>query len=193
MPDQQEQQQVYVARIVSESEVAKSSDVAEVSPSDEAKIVTPEDRYWREIDTNRERDMIFLGISIFILIVAYVIEVTPAQDGVTLFNYKLPETCGSKIYLNSTCPGCGLTRSVVYSSRLDPRAWDLNRMGPIFFIVFVIQIPYRLWRLSWARQIIAKDEMTDSGRDYIKDSLLGRSIRYGLMIALTINWLVTLL
>ena len=63
----------------------------------------------------------------------------------------LPELCMSKRLFGARCPGCGLTRSVVASSRGQlRRAMDHHPAGPIIFLWALVQIPYRignLWRL----------------------------------------------
>lgn len=63
----------------------------------------------------------------------------------------LPEMCVSKRLFGVRCPGCGLTRSVVASSRGQlNRAMHHHPAGPIVFLWAVVQIPYRignLWRL----------------------------------------------
>lgn len=83
---------------------------------------------------------------------------TPAHDGLTLFGVRLPESCGAK-RLGGSCPGCGLTRSVVLSARLEPAALALNPLGPAVLLLLVGQIPWRLWRLARLRRGLADDPL----------------------------------
>lgn len=63
-------------------------------------------------------------------------------------SHVLPELCTAKRMFGWSCPGCGLTRSVVHSAhgRLG-KAFQMNPAGPLFFLVFVLQVPWRIWRL----------------------------------------------
>lgn len=67
----------------------------------------------------------------------------------------LPELCMSKRLFGVQCPGCGLTRSVVASSRGQwSRAMHHHPAGPIIFGWALVQIPYRianLWRMRKGR------------------------------------------
>jgi len=48
------------------------------------------------------------------------------------------------------CPGCGTTRSFIAMGhgRLA-QAWRHNRIGPIIYLLILVQIPYRVLRLAW--------------------------------------------
>lgn len=69
----------------------------------------------------------------------------------------LPELCMSKRLFGMQCPGCGLTRSVVASSRGQwRRAMHHHPAGPIIFGWALVQIPYRianLWRIKKGRVV----------------------------------------
>lgn len=69
----------------------------------------------------------------------------------------LPELCMSKRLFGMECPGCGLTRSVVASSRGQwSRAMHHHPAGPIIFGWALVQIPYRLgnlWRIRTGRDV----------------------------------------
>lgn len=98
--------------------------------------------------------LLLLG-SVGILTVAFFLQ--PADGNALRFsgmNLALPEICMVKRVFGWNCPGCGLTRSV--SSTCHGRllqAITLNPAGPMFFLIFVFQIPYRLYVLGrgWRR------------------------------------------
>lgn len=57
----------------------------------------------------------------------------------------VPETCMTRRILGISCPGCGLTRSFVHLARGDVfTALTLNPMGPVLFLMCLLQIPYRV-------------------------------------------------
>lgn len=56
----------------------------------------------------------------------------------------LPEVCMSSRVLGVSCPGCGLTRSfVAVAHGRWIHAFHCNPMGPILFVICVLQLPYR--------------------------------------------------
>lgn len=67
----------------------------------------------------------------------------------------LPQSCMFRHLTGVDCPGCGLTRSFVHVARGDIcEAFRFNAMGPILYLICLLQIPYRiseycgLWRSS---------------------------------------------
>ncbi|MBM4326647.1 MAG: DUF2752 domain-containing protein [Deltaproteobacteria bacterium] len=67
----------------------------------------------------------------------------------------LSETCFSRRVLGISCPGCGLTRSFVAVAHGQIQsAFRYNLMGPVLYLVCLLQIPYRwieyrgVWRDS---------------------------------------------
>jgi hypothetical protein len=67
----------------------------------------------------------------------------------------LPPTCPSAVLFDVSCPGCGMTRSFIATSRLElDRAFRFNAMGPLLFLLALLQVPYRLYRLR-ARRVAA--------------------------------------
>jgi hypothetical protein len=57
----------------------------------------------------------------------------------------LPGMCLSRGLLGIPCPGCGLTRSFVAFSLGDIQsAFHFNAMGPVLYIICLMQIPYRV-------------------------------------------------
>jgi hypothetical protein len=57
----------------------------------------------------------------------------------------LPPTCMSKTMFGISCPGCGLTRSFVAIAHGNfESALELNPFGPVFFLLLLLQLPYRV-------------------------------------------------
>lgn len=67
-----------------------------------------------------------------------------------LSGLPLPPLCLSYAWFGVKCPGCGLTRSIIYLAHGDWEAsWRLHRLGAVLAIAIVMQLPYRivaLWR-----------------------------------------------
>jgi hypothetical protein len=63
--------------------------------------------------------------------------------------YPLPATCMSYAWFGVKCPGCGLTRSLVYLAHGDWAAsWRMHRLGWLFGALIVGQFPYRFLALQ---------------------------------------------
>jgi hypothetical protein len=89
----------------------------------------------------------------------------------------LPETCWSRSVFGVKCPGCGLTRSIVYLAHGDWRAsWEMHRVGFVMALVILAQFPYCI-----------------AGLRYRMDYPLGRTfasiVAWGLILLLIGNWL----
>lgn len=95
---------------------------------------------------------------------------------------ELPETCMSRRVLGISCPGCGLTRSFVAVAGGDlKRALSQNPMGPIVFLLVVLQVPYRLIEYAgWG----------ESRPLWKRVTAHLHIVTYALMIALIAAWIV---
>jgi hypothetical protein len=96
----------------------------------------------------RHRSVLLLAVAACAL--AFALEVLP--DGRVavrgLPQVPLPQTCGSRSLLGLKCPGCGLTRSIVYFARRDwPASRQAHRLGGLAAFVIALQVPYRLLAL----------------------------------------------
>jgi hypothetical protein len=89
----------------------------------------------------------------------------------------MPETCWSRSVFGVKCPGCGLTRSIVYLAHGDWQAsWKMHRVGFVMALAILAQFPYCI-----------------VGLRYRKDYPLGRRfasiVAWGLILLLIGNWL----
>jgi len=98
----------------------------------------------------REDDVAILAVALVVIAAAWMLDVTPAQDGVSLFGLQLPEVCGARRW-GGECPGCGLTRSFVLGVRGDLEAFRLHPGGPLLLLLLVSQVPLRGARLLLGR------------------------------------------
>lgn len=63
-------------------------------------------------------------------------------------DFPLPALCASRRLLGVNCPGCGLTRSIVFLVHGDWHAsLAMHRLGWLIFALIIAQVPYRLWRM----------------------------------------------
>jgi hypothetical protein len=80
----------------------------------------------------------------------------------------LPETCMSRLILGVSCPGCGLTRSFAATAHGEFwRAFLFNPMGPILFVLFFFQIPYRILAYLDLRQFRPLREKLEKRTDIL--------------------------
>ncbi len=57
---------------------------------------------------------------------------------------QIPQVCAFRLITRIPCPGCGLTRSFVAMAHGEIlAAWEFNPMGPVLFLLCVLQLPYR--------------------------------------------------
>ena len=120
------------------------------------------------------------------IVAALLLQVTPAEDGVSVFGLQLPEACAAK-RMGGTCPGCGLTRSFALGIKGDPRAFALHPLGPLMLAVVVFQLPYRGFHLLRTRRLVGqgrREEALDRRRWPVFRLVCG------LLVALLMIWLV---
>ncbi len=98
---------------------------------------------------------------------------------------ELPDTCMSRRVLGISCPGCGLTRSFVAIARGNLQgALAYNPMGPVVFLLVVLQIPYRAIEYKgWYRSSAFWQSVT--ARLHL--------VTYALMAALIVAWVIGML
>jgi hypothetical protein len=120
-----------------------------------------------------------LAIACAVCLLAFLLEEIPGGQVAVrgLPEFPLPQTCGSRMWLGLRCPGCGLTRSILHLAEFDWQAsWRAHRLGALFAVVIVFQIPYRLHSLY------------HTGRPMLSSVWL-TALGYALITALVLNWL----
>ena len=127
----------------------------------------------------RSRHRMMLAASTTVVVFAVLFSVRDGQRVEIRFlsNIPMPETCWSHSLFGVKCPGCGLTRSIIYLAHGDWQAsWKMHRVGFVMALAILAQFPYCIVGL-WCK----------------KDYPLGRtfaSIVAWTLIALLIgNWL----
>lgn len=94
-------------------------------------------------------------------VVATAVVLTPTVEAVSLFGYPIPVMCTFRQFLGVPCLGCGLTRSFTFMAHGDLwNAFEMNVIGPIFFVVVAAQVPYRMIRLG--RRVRERRELAPS-------------------------------
>lgn len=62
---------------------------------------------------------------------------------------RLPDLCQFKQIFGRNCPGCGMTRSFVYSARLQlADAWSVQPIGTLLAMLLAASVPLRVWQIS---------------------------------------------
>jgi hypothetical protein len=66
---------------------------------------------------------------------------------IKLAGIQLPTVCGFKLLTSLDCPGCGLTRSLVFAIHGHFReSYFMHIWGIPLLIILILQVPYRLFR-----------------------------------------------
>jgi hypothetical protein len=93
----------------------------------------------------------------------------------------LPHSCITRVWFGRSCPACGLTRSIVLLAHADgPASVRAHRLGWVFALAIVAQLPYRLLALR------------RPDRPPI-DPRLAQAFGVALIVLLVGNWLFDLL
>ncbi|MCI0413549.1 DUF2752 domain-containing protein [bacterium] len=70
-----------------------------------------------------------------------------STGGVNLFGIRIPTLCGFKLLTTWDCPGCGLTRSLIYALHGEfTKSYAMHIWGIPLLIVLLFQVPYRMFR-----------------------------------------------
>lgn len=103
---------------------------------------------WRSLE---RRHWSMLRLSAVIVVMACLLEVRPDQRVQFRFGpeWALPESCASKALWGWECPGCGLTRGLIWLGKGQAwTAWSVNRMSWAMAAAVLAQFPYRAWALT---------------------------------------------
>jgi len=94
----------------------------------------------------------------------------------------LPGMCVSRTVFHMNCPTCGMTRSFVSMAHGRLRlAFALHRLGPLAFLLVLVQVPLRAYAV-----------LTGGLPRALRHPRLGTWIVSGLVIALVANWVYNL-
>jgi hypothetical protein len=161
------------------------SELAE--PDAETKLAETDEPWPTKVQGQNDRDIFILCA--LVLLLTFSFEATPARDGITVYGVRLPEICGMKRMGWGDCPGCGLTRSFVLGSRLNPEAFALHPAGPLLLLVVAGQLPFRGWRW-YRRRSRRRQGLVDLEHERYEP--FWRVFRWGLVGAVLGGWLFKL-
>jgi hypothetical protein len=134
----------------------------------------------KELLLSKKTHIEMLIVSLCVCVAALLLKINDAGNVcfVLYEQWVAPGLCTSYELLGIECPACGLTRSFICFARLDiARAFSFNRIGPIFAVLVLFQIPYRVWCVrNWPRGAFSRKTT--------------RSVGYLLLAALVVNWLL---
>lgn len=115
-----------------------------------------------------------LAVATLVLVLALVLQVQ-AEDRVIvsgLPDWPLPPMCMSYAWFGLKCPGCGLTRSIVYLAHGDwDASWKMHRLGWVMAAALLLQFPYRILGL-WRRERFPLGVVFARGSAYLLIALL---------------------
>jgi len=74
---------------------------------------------------------------------------TPGRDGLSLLGLRWPMRCWLHETLGIRCSLCGMSRSFSSLAHGDiASALAFHRLGPALFVLFCLEVPYRLYALA---------------------------------------------
>ena len=106
----------------------------------------------------RDEQLVWLSLAVAVFVLAAVLQVLPGGRValVGLPEYPLPHSCTSRALFGIDCPGCGLTRSVIYLTHGDLLAsLSVHRVGWLAATWIAFQIPNRLWAVRRGRPLFS--------------------------------------
>jgi Protein of unknown function (DUF2752) len=139
----------------------------------------PDDDATSRPDRRLKRHREVLAIACVVCFLAFLLHELPdGRVAVRGFpRFPLPQTCTLRAWLGIRCPGCGLTRSIIHLAEGEWHAsWRAHRLGALFAIVILFQVPYRLYALRRPRQPVLSNVWL-------------ATFAYALIATLVVNWL----
>lgn len=127
---------------------------------------------WDPVDARRRRHREMLFFAAVLVLGGLSLDVRSDQRVIVrgLSSMPFPPSCLSKELLGIPCPGCGLTRSVVYLAHGQWReSLAMHRLGWLMALGALLQFPYRILALRRedaeflsprTRNVIAKSFVT---------------------------------
>jgi hypothetical protein len=142
----------------------------------------PENDASARADHQLNRHCQVLAIACAVCLLAFLLHEVPSGRVAVrgLPQFPLPQTCTTRAWLGIRCPGCGLTRSIIHLAEGDwPASWRAHRLGGLFAIVILFQVPYRLYALRRpTHPLLSNSWLT--------------AFAFTLIVSLVVNWLVDL-
>ncbi len=140
---------------------------------------------WRDVDVNVRFHATVIVIVILVFVAAVVADVR--NDGrvvVALFpDLPMPEVCMSRVWFQTDCPACGLTRSFIFLAKSElAKSIAMHRFGWLVALFFAAQVPYRLVLLRRIRKL-----SPDSAR-----ARWPRFVTGMLLVSILLNWVLKL-
>lgn len=101
-------------------------------------------------DCDRAAQIRFLGLSAAITLLALLGSTN--GESVSFFGLRMPPLCPFKTFTGLDCPGCGITRSLIYAfhGRFHD-AYMMHMWGVPLALLLFVQIPYRLSKIVLKR------------------------------------------
>jgi hypothetical protein len=127
----------------------------------------------------RSRHRMMLVVCGLVVLLAFALQVRSDQrvEFAWLPGLPMPEMCWSRSLFGVRCPGCGLTRSVVYLAHGDWQAsLGMHRIGIVMAVAILAQFPYSTAGLIWKK-------------DYPLGRRFASAVAWGLIGLLIGNWL----
>lgn len=143
-----------------------------------------------EAQTRRRRryHVGWLAVALAVLAAAVVCRVQEesVEESVTVpaIGVRLPGVCPSRQLLGLSCPGCGLTRSLVALAHGQfTQAWAFNPAGLLWFAALIWQVPYRALQFYLLRH----------GRELSVRRGVSEGVLLVLVIACLVQWVAKLI
>jgi hypothetical protein len=131
-------------------------------------------------------DWVVLILAVAVVSVSMLISVTPSGRVAIDPGGKLPmpRVCMFRASTGIDCPSCGMTRSFVALGHFDLiGAWHYHRLGPLLYLLVLVQLPLRGLRIAWPRF---------RERSNPWDGRLHMWILLTMVALLIVNWLIYL-
>jgi len=101
-----------------------------------------------------------LGLAVSAILLSLIFNISPDRQHIFLRGFPdcvMPGTCPSRQLFHSDCPGCGLTRSIVFLAHNDWRSsWQMHRVGWLIALTIILQVPYRILCLRRGRLVLGR-------------------------------------
>jgi hypothetical protein len=130
---------------------------------------------------SRHRTMLLIAVAVVVLAVLLHVRSDQRVEFRWLPGYPAPETCWSRSLFGMQCPGCGLTRSLIYLAHGDWRAsLAMHRLGIVMALAILAQLPYCTVGILWKN-------------DYPLGRRFATIVAWALVLLLMGNWLLDVL